>query len=194
MNLEKHKYTKQLTELECLHNYVKYVGVTVLTACEMTSENIGCLSIRPEGFGLYVSQEVMPDLKVGDRVMELNAKDVFKIVSEDWDSLKSELRFPCEAVFMHSKIRGKESYKEDNGLKEEISMIQSRLEQKLCEGRNVSTELEKVQKEKTAIFQENTRLNHRIAYLEEHTQDLQYGLKQVHLDFCYCLRFSDQGH
>ena len=80
---------------------------------------------------------------------------------------------------MHSKIRGKESYKEDNGLKEEISMIQSRLEQKLSEGRHVSTELEKVQKEKTAIFQENTRLNHRIAYLEEHTQDLQYGLKQV---------------
>ena len=59
-------------------------------------------------------------------------------------------------------------------------MIQSRLEQKLCEGRNVSTELEKVQKEKTAMFQENTRSNHRIAYLEEHTQDLQYGLKQVH--------------
>ena len=186
--MEKQKYTQQLTKQECLQNYVKDADVTILTACEMTSENIGCLSIRQEGFGLYVTQEILPDLKVGDRVLELNSIDVFKVMTDDWDSLKSELRYPCEAVFMHSKIRGKEPYKEDSGLKEEISMIQSRLEQKLSEGRNVSTELEKVQKEKTAIFQENTRLNHRIAYLEEHTQDLQYGLKQVHLDYFLLLK------
>ena len=66
-----------------------------------------------------------------------------------------------------------------SGIKEDIAIIQSTLEQKLSEGRSVSTELDKAKKEKKSLQQENLRLNHRIAYLEDQTTELQDGLKQV---------------
>ena len=66
-----------------------------------------------------------------------------------------------------------------SGIKEDIAIIQSTLEQKLSEGRSVSTELDKAKKEKKNLQQENLRLNHRIAYLEDQTTELQDGLKQV---------------
>ena len=43
----------------------------------------------------------------------------------------------------------------------------TRLEEKLKEGRDVSTVLGRVQGEKENMERENTRLNHRIFYLEE---------------------------
>ena len=66
-----------------------------------------------------------------------------------------------------------------SGIKEDIAIIQSTLEQKLSEGRNISTELDRAKKEKKNLQQENLRLNHRIAYLEDQTNELQDGLKQV---------------
>ena len=66
-----------------------------------------------------------------------------------------------------------------SGIKEDIAIIQSTLEQKLSEGRNISTELDRAKKEKKSLQQENLRLNHRIAYLEDQTNELQDGLKQV---------------
>ena len=53
-----------------------------------------------------------------------------------------------------------------SGIKEDIAIIQSTLEQKLSEGRTVSSELERARREKRSLAQENTRLQHRIAYLE----------------------------
>ena len=61
---------------------------------------------------------------------------------------------------------------------EDIALIQSRLEEKLSESQIVSVELDTAQKEKKDMLQDNTRLNHRIAYLEEHMRDLQFGLKE----------------
>ena len=185
MNVEKQKYTEQLTRKEFLYNYVKEGNVTVLTSFEITSEHNEILSIRSEGFGLIVNQNVLLDIQVGDRVFEINTINVFKITADDWDIMKSELKYPLQAVVMHVKINENMDCQKDNdktdinNLKGDIAMIQSKLEQKLSEGRNVTNELEKVQKEKTAVFKENTRLNHRIAYLEDHTHDLQFGLKQV---------------
>ena len=66
-----------------------------------------------------------------------------------------------------------------NGLKDDIALIQSRLSEKLQEGRHVSSELSAVQKEKEKMFAENTRLNHRIEYLEDQVNDLENGMKQV---------------
>ena len=122
-------------------------------------------------------------MKIGDRLLELDGNNVLKITREDWDSLKPEMNYPCKAVFMRAKTISKDYCDKEgtdvNNLQEDIALIQSRLEQKLSDGRNTSTELEIVQKEKKAMMQENTRLHHRIAYLEEHTKDLQMGLKQV---------------
>ena len=67
--------------------------------------------------------------------------------------------------------------KENNCFMEDIALIQSRLEEKLSESQIVSVELDTAQKEKKDMLQDNTRLNHRIAYLEEYMRDLQFGLK-----------------
>jgi hypothetical protein len=183
MNVEREKYTKQLTKHECLHSYVEKADMTKVFTCEISSDAVCNLRIRQEGFGLVVRQVGAQDLQIGDRVLEVDGRDMLKIMQDDWNNLKSELNYPCKTVVMRLKIISKElsntESMDTNNLKEDIAMIQSRLEQKLSDGRNVSSELENVQKEKKALFIENTRLNHRIAYLEEHTQDLQLGLKQV---------------
>ena len=183
MNKEKQKYTEQLTRKECLYNYVRYNDVTVLTACEISSENIGSLAIRSEGFGLSVNKDIANGAKLSERVLELNGENMLKITQEDWDIFKSELKYPVEAVSLHlSKSCEGTLFDANNdihGMRDDITMIKNKFEDKLNEGRNKSIMLEKIQKEKKVISQENTRLHHRIAYLEEHTQDLRSGLKQV---------------
>ena len=183
MNQEKKKYTEELTKHESLYSNVKNADMAIVTACEVQSDQFYCFKIQEEGFGVVVGQEGVIDLKIGDRVLELDGKYVFKITRDEWDNMKDELKYPCKVVTMRKKTISKESSNKENtdvnNIKVDIALIQSRLEQKLSDGRNISTELVKIQKEKKVLTQENMRLNHRIAYLEEHTKDLQKGLKQV---------------
>ena len=95
---------------------------------------------------------------------------MFRITSSQWEKLKSELHYPCKTVVIRAKVECKEytEGKKDNCLKEDNALIQSRLEKKL----------ETAQKEKEALLQENRKLHHRIAFLEEHLRDLQFVLKE----------------
>ena len=70
-----------------------------------------------------------------------------------------------------------------NGLKDDIAMIQTRLSEKLREGRTVSLELTSVQTQRDKLASENTRLSHRIQYLEEQVASLESGMKQVSSEF-----------
>ena len=178
MNLEKQKYTKELTKKELLYSYVKDADSTIVIGCEVNSDIMGCLDIRKGGFGVSVTKDSQ-DLKIGDRLLELDEVNVFKITTEDWENLKHQLGTSSGAVFLRTKSNQNGYYNKNKDLKEDIAIIQCKLEQKLTDGRNVSIELERVQKEKTAMFHENIRLSHRIAYLEEHTHELQLGLQQV---------------
>jgi hypothetical protein len=178
MNLEKQKYTKELTKKEFIYSYVKDADSTIVISCEVSSEIMGCLDIRQGGFGVSITKECQ-DLKIGDRLLELDEVNVFKITTEDWENMKPQLGTRSGAVFLRTKANQNGYYNKNKDLKDDIAIIQYKLEQKLTDGRNVSIELERVQKEKTAMFHENIRLNHRIAYLEEHTQELQLGLQQV---------------
>ena len=152
MNTEKQKYTAELTKHESLYKTVKGANLTIVAACEVNREDFWCFGIRQEGFGVTVSQEGGSELKIGDRLLELDGKNVLKITREDWDSLKSEMNYPCKAVLMRAKTISKDYCDKEgtdvNNLKEDIALIQSRLEQKLSDGRNTSTELEIVQKER----------------------------------------------
>ena len=78
-----------------------------------------------------------------------------------------------------------------SGIKEDIAIIQSTLEQKLTEGRTISGELDRAKKEKKTLAQENLRLNHRIAYLEDQTNELQEGLRQVRDSLSRTLNTTD---
>ena len=65
------------------------------------------------------------------------------------------------------------------GLKEDIALIQTRLSEKLQEGRSVSLELSAVQQQRDKLGSDNTRLRHRIHYLEDQVTHLEAGMKQV---------------
>ena len=64
MNLEKEKYTKELTKKECLYDNVKGADITLAVACEISSDTISCLNIRQEGFGLMLSQAYNPKSEI----------------------------------------------------------------------------------------------------------------------------------
>ena len=108
----------------------------------------------------------------------------------------------CKIVFMRMKESLSDNkYKFDpsdvTGLKDDIALIQLRLSEKLKEGRHVSSELSVVQQEKEKLSVENTRLNHRIEYLQEQVNELENGMKQVgdylitiHLSKCRLFQFQ----
>ena len=79
--------------------------------------------------------------------------------------------------------------KDISDLKTDIALIQSVLEQKLSDGKDISKQLEASQREKKSLSEENTRLKHRIAYLEDQAQELQRGMQEVSyvsLHTCIC--------
>merc|ERR1719410_1344966 len=103
--------------------------------------------------------------------------------------MMDSLTFPVRVVVMRVVQPQQESslqspqYKFDvahvNGLKDDIALIQSRLSEKLQEGRTVSLELSAVQQQRDKLGSDNTRLRHRIQYLEDQVTHLEAGMKQV---------------
>jgi len=176
---------KEIAKHDNLYRYVHNGNTTLLVACELEFGDIHNICLRYEGFGLEVKEnDDAHDLSVGDRIIEVDGNDVLKIFANQWEVMQNEMTFPCKIVFMRMKESLSENkYKFDNsdvnGLKDDIALIQSRLSEKLKEGRHVSSELTSVQQEKEKMFAENTRLNHRIEYLEEQVNDLENGMKQV---------------
>ena len=107
MNLEKQKYTKELTKNEFLYSYVKDADSTIVIGCEVNSDIMGCLDIRKGGFGVSVTKDSQ-DLKIGDRLLELDEVNVFKITTEDWENLKHQLGTSSGAVFLRTKTNQNE--------------------------------------------------------------------------------------
>ena len=90
-----------------------------------------------------------------------------------------------QAVFMRMKEHQEENRsdaldrKQTDDLMLNIAQIQQKLEHKLVDGKNTTQELERVTKERCSLGNENMRLLHRVAFLEEHTKELKHGMKQV---------------
>ena len=176
---------KERSKHDSLYGYVNDGSTTILLNCELEFGDINKISVRYEGFGLEVkARDDTHDLSVGDRIIEVNGNDVLRVFANQWEVMRNELTLPYKIVLMKMKEslcenKGKFDKSDINGLKDDISLIQSRLSEKLQEGRHVSSELSAVQKEKEKMFAENTRLNHRIEYLEDQVNDLENGMKQV---------------
>jgi len=170
--------------LTSLYDLVSEADETLLLSSNVTYDNISKAKIGKNGLGLILTDDISFDLKTGDRFFTMNDVNIFNITQEEWSQFKVSTAFPVEAVVMRSRSRvpsagGGYSSPDISGIKEDIAIIQSTLEQKLNEGRSVSSELDKAKKEKKNLQQENLRLSHRIAYLEDQTTELQEGLKQV---------------
>jgi hypothetical protein len=127
----------------------------------------------------------MFNLQEGDLVLEVNGESVLGVGEEEWQERRSRATAhqpwrlvvgrwanpptPADAG-AGSRNNGCSELGgggELAGLQEDIALIQSRLEEKLREGRDMGSILHLVQREKEGLERENTRLNHRIFYLEE---------------------------
>jgi hypothetical protein len=138
-------------------------------------------------FGVQVSQPMF-NLQEGDLVLEVNGESVLGVGEEEWQERRSRATAhqpwrlvvgrwanPADEAAAGAGSRnngclemvGGGGGSELAGLQEDIALIQSRLEEKLREGRDMGSILHLVQREKEGLERENTRLNHRIFYLEE---------------------------
>ena len=127
---------------------------------------------REEGAGHY--------LQAGDRIIELNGENVVRILGSVWQTMMDKLTFPVKVVVMR-EVKDHHNYQAAHvaGLKDDVALIQSRLSEKLLEGRHVSLELSSVQQQRDKLVSDNTRLRHRIQYLEDQVSHLEGGMKQV---------------
>jgi len=163
------------------------------------------------GQGLQVSQPMF-NLQEGDLVLEVNGESVVGVGEEEWAERRRAVPTAhhhhhqpwrivvgrragppvAEEAAAGSRMGGGCAGREEvggggelAGLQEDIALIQSRLEEKLREGRDMGSILHLVQREKEGLERENTRLNHRIFYLEEQVMICFYSLL---LDRTNCMR------
>jgi hypothetical protein len=96
--------------------------------------------------------------------------------------MRRRITHPYHAVIMRvDRMGGLDGgiIPDNNALQDNISLIQTRLEIKLREGRQVANMVTSVKEERDRLQMENTRLNHRIAYLEEMWTAVEGGRKKV---------------
>lgn len=183
MKLEQHKIRKRLMEGESIYSIAAKEDIAYLVTAEIVENPSNLMALREEGFGLCIAyNDSNSKFNEGDRVIEINGVPVLKILSEEWDKMRQTCNSPSLVVALRTQTGiNQENHrnKDLTGLQDDIVLIQSRLEQKLKEGRNVSSELQLVEEERGNLRSENLRLNHRIFYLEEQVSDLQRSLRQV---------------
>ena len=165
---------KEKAGQESLYRRVDQSQTSLLQADRLDRAQLASVTLRQEGFGLELGEEVPGNkLKVGDRIIEINGENVVKILGPAWQVMMDQLTLPARVVV----VRAVED--QARGLKDDIALIQSRLSEKLQEGRHVSLELSSVQQQRDKLVSDNTRLRHRIQYLEDQVSHLEGGMKQV---------------
>ena len=182
----KARAVREMSRQSCsLYSAVQSSQTCLLEAASLERQELAGVVARLEGFGLEVGGEASgARLQAGDRVVEINGENVLRILGSSWPALLAQLRSPVKVVVLRS-VPTTPSLQADHvtGLKEDIALIQTRLSEKLQEGRTVSLELSAVQQQRDKLGEDNTRLRHRIHYLEDHVTHLEAGMKQV-LQYC----------
>ena len=175
----KARAVREMSRQSCsLYSAVQTSQTCLLEAASLERQELAGVVARLEGFGLEVGGEGGgARLQAGDRVVEINGENVLRILGSSWPALLAQLRSPVKVVV----LRTTPSIQADHvtGLKEDIALIQTRLSEKLQEGRTVSLELSAVQQQRDKLGEDNTRLRHRIHYLEDQVTHLEAGMKQV---------------
>ena len=138
---------------------------------------------RREGAGLELINGDEP-VTGGVRILEVNGQNVLRIQEVRWREMSGALEYPAKIVLMTPDESDTVS---GHKLTEDIAMIQTRLNQKLREGRHVSQELAAVQAEREALTRENTCLVARVQYLEDQAESLQSGMRHVRDSLATCL-------
>ena len=123
-----------------------------------------------------------------DVVLELGGRGVVGVDRQGWARLTPHLPNPCPAVIarlglLEDKVEMSSCLHQEavvaRDIQGDIAMIQSKLEERLAEGRGLGSELGRERREKEEEAAKQTRLKLRIVELEEKAAGLQRALTQV---------------
>ncbi|GAB6028730.1 hypothetical protein CHUAL_004550 [Chamberlinius hualienensis] len=129
------------------------------------------------GSGLIVNwTKENSKLRKGDRVLEVNGQSVLNCSKDNFiDMLKSTITMPLKMVVLRSTYghpTRKSSSKEMDVMKEEMSSLVNKLDNKIKENRELLISMQQLQKETGRLKNDNQRLHHRTLYLEDHVNEL----------------------
>ena len=157
----KARAVKEMSRQESLYKTVHTSQTSLLQAHSLDRQELGVVVTRHEGFGLEVGEDTGENLQAGDRLIEVNGENVLRMLGGGWQTMLDQLTFPARVVTMRVVEVSQEGqhhhphhqyHKYDlahvNGLKDDIALIQTRLSEKLQEGRSVSLELSAVQQQR----------------------------------------------
>ena len=186
LKVEECKIKRDLPKQESLFSLIPENKKIVLVTRKLDRKQIMAgVRMRREGAGLELTSDYHDEAMTGGaRVIEVNGQSVLRIQEVTWRQMTGAMEYPVKIVLMTTdesdNITG-------HKLTEDIAMIQTRLDQKLREGRHVSQELAAVQAEREALTRENTCLLARIQQLEDQTEALQTGMRHVRDSLATCL-------
>ena len=186
LKIEESKMKRELANQDCLYKIIpenkKIVLVTLSLDRKQTFTGV---RMRGEGGGLETINDTVDEMVTpGDRVIEVNGENVLRIQEVRWREMREAALYPAKIVLMKTEETQNPS---GNKMTEDIAMIQTRLSEKLREGRHVSQELASVQCERDALSRENTCLVARLRCLEDQVESLQSGMRHVRDSLATCL-------
>lgn len=140
-------------------------------------------------------------LPVPDKILEISGHDTLSLETESWNKLQGELTFPTKVVILRKQPRDLQrnlKYVQTLSIfmiihlkiflpRSDIDDMQKLLERKLQDAKKAHAELRVVIRENLELEQENLRLNHRVAYLEDQCGGLRKGLVQIQTSLNTCL-------
>ena len=173
---------KETKTQNSLNTFVAKCKKVIVISVEISKDIMKQTKLKYGGCGLEISATASNTLSAGDRIIEVNAENVVNIDRNTWHEMRRRRTIPYHGVIMRvDKMGGQDGgiILDNNALQDNISLIQTRLEIKLREGRNIANMVTSVKEERDRLQMENTRLSHRIAYLEEIWTGMEGGMKQV---------------
>lgn len=160
-----------------LFNIISKNNPITLVRQELSRDHISCIDMRTADSGLeWNSDSAVANLKLGDKVLEVNGEKIPKISRASWMKLKERFEYPVDVMMRGEDDRDDVEKKESTNWSEDLILVQHKLEKKLSEEKAQTTKLKREVKERNRLERENTQLKHRIAFLEDQAEYFQLAL------------------
>jgi len=175
--------TRIMTGTEVLKNKNKSINITNnagntnLKRQVLTQDQISSVNIKTSDTGLTWNDDSADN---GDIVAELSGRNNLKMNKSKWEKLKGRWEYPVMAALMEEEFDKKSNAMKDlEVLAEDLVSIQEILKRKMEQENTVNKRIEKTEQECKVLSEQNIKLRHRIAFLEDQSEYFQKTIKQV---------------
>ena len=139
----------------------------------LTEDQVSSVNINTSDTGLTWNDDSADD---GDIVAELSGRNNLKMNKSKWEKLKGRWEYPVMEEEFDQKS---DAMKDLEVLAEDILLIKEILKRKIEQENTVNKRIEKTEQECKVLSEQNMKLRHRIAFLEDQSEYFQKAIKQV---------------